>query len=727
MNVQTSTLKIGDQEIILETGKLAGQATAAVTAQMGDNIVLATVVMSSTRDDIDWFPLQVEYREKLYAGGKIKGSRWVKRDGRPSDDTILTSRLIDRSIRPLFPKGFKNEIQLLISTLSVDGENPLDILAMLASTAALSISGIPWDGPVGGVRIGQSDSGELIVNPSHEQIEASKLDLFVSATKDNILMVEAGANEVTEDVLLKGFSLAQEQITSFLNGGFAEFVKKAGKEKIEFTSPKDNQELIDLLTKKVGSKIPGIVKSKAKNDRQAEKDLLEELFEEFAETYSKKDISAVVGDLIKKEARRQTLETDIRPDGRKLDQIREISGEVSVLPRTHGSAIFNRGMTQALTIATLASPSHGQLLESAEGEETLQFFHHYNMPPFTVGEAGRVGWPSRREVGHGALAEKALRPMIPSQEEFPYTIQLVSEIMSSNGSTSQAAVCGSTMSLMDAGVPIRKPVAGIAMGLITDGNKHKVLSDIMGFEDHTGDMDFKVAGSKDGVTAMQMDVKIKGIPFEILKDALEQAKIGRLFILNKMLEVIPEPKKELSIYAPKIVTVMVPVERIGEIIGPGGKMIKSIIADSGAEVDINDEGMVFISATDSQARDKAKYMVESIIKEVEVGEEYDGKVVRLVDFGAFVEILPGKDGLVHVSNMSAEYISNPKDVVSEGDEVHVRVREVDDLGRINLTMLTPEQEAQAKQQRSQSRPNSGLRNNRDNKPRNFNRDRGPRR
>lgn len=717
MNVQTSTLKIGDQEIVLETGKLAGQATAAVTATMGDNVVLATVVMSNTRDDIDWFPLQVEYREKLYAGGIIKGSRWVKRDGRPSDDTILTSRLIDRSIRPLFPKGFKNEIQLLISTLSVDKENPLDTLAMYAATAALSISGIPWGGPVGGVRIGQAEDGSLIVNPSHEQMDASKLSLFISATKDNILMVEAGANEVTEDVLLKGFALAQKEITSYLENGFAEFVKKAGKEKVEFTSPEPNQELISLIESETVKDIPAIVKAKAENDRKAEKVLLDKLFDAHAETYSKKDISAVVSDLVKKEARRQTLETNIRPDGRKLDEVRDIWGEVGVLPRTHGSAIFNRGMTQALTITTLASPSHSQLIESAEGEETKRYIHHYNMPPFTVGEAGRVGWPSRREVGHGALAEKALFPMIPSEEEFPYTIQVVSEIMSSNGSTSQAAVCGSTMSLMDAGVPIKKPIAGIAMGLITDGKEYKVLTDIMGFEDHTGDMDFKVAGSKDGVTAMQMDIKVSGIPYDILKSALEQARVGRLHILDKMLETIPEVRSELSDHAPQIVTVKVPVERIGEIIGPGGKIIKGIIADSGADVDVNDEGSVFISAVNKESRDMAQKMVESIIKEVEVGEEYDGKVVRLVDFGAFVEILPGKDGLVHVSNMSAEYISNPKDVVSEGDEVHVRVREVDDLGRINLTMLTPEQEAQAKQQKNQSRSSSGPRNNRDRGPR----------
>lgn len=704
--IKTTKVTSGGKEITFETGKLAGQATAAVLATMGDNVVLATIVMSGQRDDIDWFPLQVEYREKLYSGGKIKGSRWVKRDGRPSDDTILTARLIDRSIRPLFPDGFKNEIQIIVTPLSVDSHTPVDMLALNAVTAALTMSEIPWNGPVGAVRVGMNpDTKDLIINPTFEQLETSKLDLIVSATKDAILMVEAGANEVSEQDMLSAFEFAHQDIKNVV-AGINTFAKEVGNKKIDFTPPVEDAELKALLTKEAKSHLADIVKGKANVDRHAESALLDKLFASYAETYSKKSIMSIVSDLIKKEARRGTLENNSRPDGRKPDEIRPISSEVGVLPRTHGSALFNRGKTQALTIATLASPSYGQIIEGAEGEEkTKHYFHHYNMPPFTVGEAGRIGWPSRREVGHGALAERALLPMIPSEEEFPYTIQVVSEIMSSNGSTSMASVCGSTLSLMDAGVNLMKPVAGIAMGLITDGKKYIVLSDIAGFEDHTGDMDFKVAGTKDGITAMQMDVKISGIPADVLEKALEQARVGRLHILEAMLKPLPSPRTQLSQYAPKIITVKIPVDRIGEIIGPGGKIIKGIIADSGAEVDVDDDGNVFISSTDQAAMDKAKSMVEGIIKVVEAGEEYDGKVVRLMNFGAFVEILPGKDGLVHVSRMSTSYVSDPSTIVKVGDKVHVRVTEIDDQGRINLTMLTPEQEQEAKNNRPPQRDN----------------------
>ena len=707
MNVQESTVKVGDQIISLQTGKLAGQATSAVLARCGDNVVLATVMASGTREDIDWFPLQVENQEKLYAGGKIKGSRWVKREGRPSDETILTGRLIDRSIRPLFPKGFKNEVQIIITPMSVDGVNPVDTLSMYAVSAALHASSIPWEGPIGGVRVGQDAvTGDLIINPTFEQLEkGSKLDLFISATKDNILMVEAGADEVSEGLLLEAFTKAQAVITTSIVDLEA-FAAKVGAVKTAFTAPKVDPELVKLITKKIGKGLAEIVKQKALNVSEGQKTLMENLCADLAETYAKKDIAGVVEDLIKQAARKQTLESDVRSDGRKLDEIRQIWSEVGILPRTHGSAIFTRGMTQALTIATLASPAHEQIIEGPEGEETKRYIHHYNMPPFSVGETGRVGYPGRREIGHGALAERALLPMIPAEADFPYTIRVVSEILSSNGSTSMASVCGSTLSLMDAGVPLKKPVAGIAMGLMSDGKTYKVLSDIMGFEDHTGDMDFKVAGTADGVTAMQMDVKIKGIPYEVLKQALEQALKGRLFILGKMLETLAVPREALSVHAPKISIVRVPVERIGEIIGPGGKMIKSIIAESGAEIDINDEGMVFITATDEDARTKAKAMVEGIIKEIVAGEEYDGTVVRITDFGAFVNLLPGKDGLVHVSQMAVGRVNHPSDVVKEGAVVHVRVREIDDLGRVSLTMLTAEQEQAANANRP-SRPSNG--------------------
>jgi polyribonucleotide nucleotidyltransferase len=664
--------------------------------------------MSGAREDLDYFPLQVEYQEKLYAGGKIKGSRWVKREGRPTDESILTGRLIDRSIRPLFPKGFKNEVQVVVTTLSVDGNNPVDMLAMYAVSAALHASSVPWEGPIGGIRVGQDrTTGELIINPTFEMLQTtSQMDLFISATKDNILMVEAGADEVSEDTLIKAFAKAQEIITVSIEG-IEEFATKVGAKKIDFVPSEIDKEIVTAVTKEIGDSIGEIVRQKALNIKDGEKALMTKLNETFAEKYAKKDIAAIVEDLVKAEARRQTIETEVRSDGRKLTEIRNIWTEVGVLPRTHGSAIFTRGMTQALTITTLASPAHEQIIEGAEGEETKRYIHHYNMPPYTVGETGRIGFTGRREIGHGALAERALEPMIPSEEVFPYTIRVVSEIMSSNGSTSMASVCGSTLSLMDAGVPLKKPVAGIAMGLMKEGSKYKVLSDIMGFEDHTGDMDFKVAGTKDGVTAMQMDVKIKGIPFDVLKQALNQALEGRLFILGKMLESIQEPRPALSQYAPKISIVKVPVDRIGEIIGPGGKMIKNIIAESGAEVDINDEGMVFITATDEASRQKATSMVEGIIKVIAAGEEYDGTVARITDFGAFVTLLPGKDGLVHVSQMAVGRVNHPSDVMSEGDTVHVRVREIDDMGRVSLTMLTPEQEAEAKASRPPERPRTG--------------------
>lgn len=515
-------------------------------------------------------------KKKLYAGGIIKGSRWVKREGRPSDDAILTARLIDRSIRPIFPEGFKNEVQVVPTVLSVDNENDADIPAIIATSAALSLSNIPFDEPVGAVRIGLHREGtkaKYLVNPSYTERDSSYLDLVVSGTKDAIIMVEAGANEVSEAEIIESFAAAQKEISSIVKGIEA-FVKKAGKPKMEYEPKLVDDKLLSQIKKDAAKEIEATIKGYANLERPDHAELVDALFEKYSEEHSKASIRNALDSLVKKAIRTQTITKKIRLDGRKPLDIRPISSAVSLLPRTHGSAVFNRGATQGLTVTTLASPSHEQLIESMEGESTKRYIHHYQMPPYSVGETGRFGWPSRREVGHGALAERALVPMIPDEEDFPYTIRVVSEMMSSNGSTSMASVCGSTLSLMDAGVPIKKPVSGIAMGLMTDGKTYVVLSDILGREDFTGDMDFKVAGTKDGITAMQMDVKLKGIPADVLKKALLQANKGRLHILKEMLKPLPAPREQISEHAPKIKTLSIPVEKIGDLIGPGGKVIK---------------------------------------------------------------------------------------------------------------------------------------------------------
>ncbi len=703
--IKTTSVKIGDKTIELEIGRFAQQASAAVIARIGETVAHATIMMSKSRDDISWFPLSVEYQEKLYAGGKIKGSRWVKRDGRPSDDVVLKARLIDRSIRPLFPDGFKNEVQVIVTVLSADGENDADMAAMLAVSTGLSISNIPWNGPIGAVRVGlNQESGELLLNPTYEQRQASDLDLVISGSKEAVVMVEAGANEVSESKMLEAFKLAQDTISDSIKQ-LEGFIKDNSVKKAEYTPSLLDEDFVKKVAADTKKQIPQFVKAWAKLESYPKDELIAELFEKYGEEHSKGDIANAIDKLMKKEARRGTIEEATRPDGRKTDEIREITCDVGLLPRTHGSAMFKRGSTQALTITTLGSPSLNQLIESMEGEEEKRYIHHYNMPPFTVGETGRVGWPSRREIGHGALAERALEPMIPSEEDFPYTIHVVSEIMSSNGSTSQASVCGSTLSLMDAGVPLKKPVSGIAMGLLKHEDQYIVLSDIQGLEDFTGDMDFKVAGTKDGITAMQMDIKIDGIPMDVLTQALEQARVGRLHILDKMLAALPEPRTTLSKYAPKIETVSVPVDRIGEIIGPGGKMIKSIIAETGADVDINDDGQVFITSADADAIAKAKKWVTDLVREIEVGEEFEGEVVRIENYGAFVNLIPGKDGLLHVSNMSVDYVDDVNKIVSMGDIIKVRVNEVSNEGKIGLTTLTPAQEEMRNASRGGDRGN----------------------
>lgn len=708
MNIQTTSLQVGDKQLEIEIGRYAQQANMSVQARLGDTIVLANVVMSGARDDISWFPLQVEYQEKLYAGGKIKGSRWVKRDGRPTDDVILKSRLIDRTIRPLFPEGFKNDVQVVATVLSADGENDADMVAMFAVATALSLSDIPWNGPVGAVRMGYlPEEDKLLVNPTYTQREASTLDLVVSASKEAVVMVEAGANEVTEAVMLQAFKQGQQTVATALDQ-LQSFIDQHSRPKAEYTPQILDKELVEKVKKDAGSQIKAFVKAWAQLEAFPKDELIAELAEKYGEDVSKGDIAEAIDKLMKAEARRQTAKEGVRPDGRKTDEIRPINCEVDLLPRTHGSAMFMRGSTQALTITTLGAPSLSQLIESMDAEEEhKRYIHHYNMPPYSVGETGRIGYPGRREIGHGALAERALEPMIPSEDDFPYTIHVVSEIMSSNGSTSQASVCGSTMSLMAAGVPIKKPVSGIAMGLIKEDADYIVLSDIQGLEDFTGDMDFKVAGTADGITAMQMDIKISGIPMEVLERALEQARVGRLHILDKMLEAIAEPRAQLSPYAPKIVTITIPVERIGEIIGPSGKIIKAIIAETGAEIDVNDEGRVFISSQDDEAINRAKNWILDILREIVVGEEFDGTVTRVESYGAFVTLTPSKEGLVHVSKMAVGYVESADKIVSVGDTVHVRVDGVDDQGKISLTMLSADEEAAARVPQARDYGNNG--------------------
>jgi len=689
------SIQIDDKELSLEIGRFAYQANAAVVARMGDTLVLATVTSAKPREDINYFPLYVEYQEKLYAGGKIKGSRWVKREGRPSDEAILTARLIDRSIRPLFPKDYKNEVQVIITILSVDGENDPDLLAIYAVSAALAISDIPWNGPVGAVRVGLKDNN-FFSNPVYKESEFSELDLVLSGTGQEILMIEAGAKEVSEENMVKALDFGWEKIKPIADF-ISDLQKEIGQKKQTFKVKEIKAELVKTIEKKAGSQIKDVLKHGTEDESKpiGLDEIKEALVEELEE--AKSTISTLVDDYFKNLVREQVWQKKIRFDGRSPDKIRKLSIEVGVLPRTHGSAIFQRGFTQALTITTLGSPSLEMLIENMEGEETKRYMHHYYMPPYSVGETGRVGWPSRREIGHGALAERALEPVLPTEEQFPYTIRIVSEIMSSNGSTSMASVCGSSLSLMDAGVPIKKPVAGIAMGLIArfkiKGSKdvkiedYIILTDILGLEDNIGDMDFKVAGTKDGITALQMDVKILGITPQILAEGITQAKKARLFILGEMKKVIPASRDSISQYAPKVAVLKIDKEKIGDIIGPGGRVIRQIIAVTGVTMDVNDEGMVTISSIDKEGINKAITWVEGLTREVQAGEEFMGEVKRIQPFGAFVEILPGKEGLVHVSQMSTQYVNNPEDIVKLGQKVKVRVSEIDEMKRINLSML----------------------------------------
>ena len=693
MSFETSSMKkieksieLGGRKLTLSTGDIAAQADGAVMASYGETVVLATVVASPLKVDLGYFPLTVEYQERLYAGGRIKGSRWIKREGRPSDEDILAGRLIDRSIRPLFPKDYKNEdVQVVITVLSVDLENPPEIVAGIATSAAIAISKIPWDGPVGTVKVGMKDDS-YIINPVSSENENSKVELVVSWAEDSIVMIEAGGKEVPEKEILKGIDYSRKEAKKIIDL-INDLADEIGIKKTPLKKEKPDLDLERKVKELASDKIKDLIKgisTKELGDTDFGETKLA-LMEQLGEGERVK-CGEIFEELFKDEVRSMIL-SGKRPDGRKPEEIRNISSQVGVLPRTHGSAIFNRGQTQALTITTLGAPSLEQFIESAEGEETKRYIHHYSMPPYSNGETGRIGAPSRREIGHGALAERALLPVIPYENDFPYTIRVVSEVLSSNGSTSMASTCASTLSLMDAGVPIKRPIAGIAMGVVIEGEKKCViLTDISGMEDMNGDMDFKVAGSEAGITALQLDVKTLKLTLPILEKALEQAKDARDKILNVMKETLDKPKPKVSLYAPKIKVIKIESEKIGDLIGPGGRTIRGIITETGAQIDVQDDGTVFISAMTEEEVTKAFERVEGITKEPIPGEVYDGVVKRIQPFGAFVEILPGKDGLVHVSDMSYEFVKDPSDLVKVGDKVKVRVKEIDELGRLNLSM-----------------------------------------
>lgn len=679
-------MDLAGRELVMEVGKMAGQANGAVLVRYGDTAVLVTATASDKpREGIDFFPLSVDYEERLYSVGKIPGG-FIKREGKPTEKAVLTSRLIDRPIRPLFPKGYRNDVQVIATVLSVDQNNSPEIAAMIGSSAALSISDIPFMGPTGSVAVGLVE-GELVLNPQIPEQEKSDLYLVVSGTKDAVMMVEAGANEVPEDVMLNAIMFAHEkikEIVEFIEG----IVNELGKEKMEVelfkADPELEKEVREYATKKMVEAIQTLEKQERNDNMDRVK---EETLEHFSETYPEREaeISEIIYNITKEEVRRLIVEEGKRPDDRAVDQIRPIACETGILARTHGSGLFTRGQTQVLTIATLGAMGDVQILDGLGLEEFKRYMHHYNFPPYSVGETRFLRGPGRREIGHGALAERALEPVIPNEEDFPYTIRLVSEVLSSNGSTSQASVCGSTLSLMDAGVPIKAPVAGIAMGLIKEADKVAILSDIQGMEDFLGDMDFKVAGTANGITAIQMDIKIAGIGKDILEKALEQARLGRLYILGRMLEAISEPRPELSPYAPKIIRMLVDPDKIREIIGPGGRTINKIISETGVKIDIEDDGRVFIAAPDKESGEKAVKIIEALTKEVEVGEIYLGKVLRITGFGAFVEIAPGKEGMIHISKLAHKRVEKVEDVVKIGDEVLVKVIEIDKQGRINLS------------------------------------------
>lgn len=704
------------QKLTVTIGKLAEQANGAAVVRCGETMVLATATAStSPREGIDFFPLSCDFEEKQYSVGKIPGG-FIKREGKPTEKAVLSSRLIDRPLRPLFPEGYRNDVQIVATAFSVDQDHAPDILAICGASIALTISDIPFDGPIAAVSVGFVD-GEYVLYPSQEQRNNSKLQLTVAGSKDAIMMVESGADELTEQQMLEAILLAHEEIRSFCE--FIDTIRaEVGKEKLQVEVAAVPENINTEVRAYAMDRMKDAIRQTDKMERVRLMDEVEtDTKEHFADIYpdDAKTVRGILHDIEKEEVRRLILEEKVRPDNRELDEIRPLSCEVGYLPRTHGSGLFQRGQTQVLSVATLGAPGDAQSLDGVMEQEDKRYMHHYNFPPYSVGDTRPMRGPGRREIGHGALAERALIPVLPAQADFPYTLRVVSEVLSSNGSSSQASVCGSSLALMDAGVPIKAPVAGIAMGLIKDENHVSILTDIQGLEDHLGDMDFKVAGTREGITAMQMDMKIAGISREILEEALEKARTARFTILDAMEAVLPSHREKLSDYAPRIFTMKIHPDKVREVIGPGGKVINGIIAETGVKIDTEDDGTITVTGQDGPSGEKAIAMIEDIVREVEVGEVYTGKVTRLMNFGAFMEVLPGKEGLLHISKISHERVEKVEDVLKVGDEMVVKVEEIDRQGRINLNRkaLLPKPEGYVEKEQRSPRP-----------PR---RDRGPRR
>lgn len=681
---QVFECEVGGRRLIIETGRIAGQAEAAVTVRYGDTEVLVTCcVAESPREGVDFLPLTVDYEERLYAAGKIPGG-FIRREGRPTQEAILACRMTDRPLRPLLPKEWRREIQLIVTVLSADLENDADLLSIIGCSTVLSMSRVPFAGPVSCVCIGHLN-GELVLNPTLSQLGESDLDLIVASTKDSVVMLEAGGAEVSEDIILKGIMMGHEANQAIIR--LQEEIRHAlGKPKDEVASRQVSTEVYEAVSGRIGEKLALALSNTNKSQRDEEVSALSRELVEAFEDVQEGEIQTVLDKNIRNEIRKSILEKGRRISGRGLNEVRQVSCEVSLLPRTHGSGLFTRGQTQVMTITTLGSTRKEQQLDGLGIEETKRFIHHYNFPPFSTGEVRRIGTPSRREIGHGALAERSLQAVLPKDEEFPYTIRLVSEVLSSSGSTSMASVCASSLSLMDAGIPIKRAVAGIAMGLVTDENgKYAVLTDIEGSEDNYGDMDFKIAGTTEGITGIQMDTKIKGLSTEIIEKTFQQAKDARLHILNIMNATISESRASLSMYAPRVYKITVPTEKIGTVIGPGGKTIRSIIEETKTTIDIDDTGTVLIGSSDEASARRAIEIIESMTKEIEVGTVYTGKVTRILNFGAMVEILPGKEGLVHISELADYRVGSVEDVVKVGDEIMVKAVEIDNLGRVNLS------------------------------------------
>jgi polyribonucleotide nucleotidyltransferase len=696
----------GGRKLKVEVGKLAQQTNGSCTVQYGDTVVLATAVMNKKpKEGMGYFPLMVEFQDKLYATGKIKGSRFIKREGRPTDNAVLDGRMIDRGLRPLFNQEIKNDVQVIITPLSVDGQSPTEVVGIIAASIALHISDIPWNGPLAGICVSKIN-GEFVVNIGDEARQESKLNLVLSCTKDKIIMIDGDAKEAAEDIIQQAFEFGVKECNQLID--FIENIrkevgreKKDAKELIELATPQgeisidEKKQAFDEAKKFFAPQLDKYLFNQPKGTKRERKAIAEELLNMLIADLEKKETHQEIIDYIKEnfesyleeEVTKAILEKDLRIDGRKLNEIRTLTSEVGLLPRTHGSGLFQRGETQVLSLVTLGAPGDVQLLDEMEEDDTQKrYMHHYNSPPFSFGEAAMIRGTGRREIGHGALAEKALEPVLPPKEEFPYTIRVVSEVMSSNGSSSMASTCGSSLALMDAGVPIKKPVAGIAMGLASKGDNYKILTDLQDFEDGEGGMDFKITGTKDGITAIQMDTKTNGITLEICQKTLAQSLEARLQILDTMEKTIAAPRAELSQYAPRIITLHINPDKIRDVVGPGGKVINGIIDKTGVTIDIEQDGTIFISGTDAAKTEEAIEMVKNLTREVEAGEKFTGKVVRLMDFGAFVEILPGQDGLVHVSEMAPWRVNKPEDLVKIGDEVPVIVKEIDDQGRINLSI-----------------------------------------